>query len=223
VINLGRKDISNFATTVWLRDQIDALNNPITKENLQEYVNHSNSRYDFYPNSGQWKGAEEASNDVSIADFGSTRDPSSPWDFPWTTSLSLVQQRLQEELAKAAYGRKKVQAEVPFSQYEDYDVFSNFRRDDVFAPSATGGGESGRYFFVESMDLDPINNKIGIIAPDLSWLLQKYCLLGDEDALASNWSAATPSDKMFCYACDETDDEFDNGEEGKQLIDENAI
>ena len=223
LLTIGRKDIKNFTTDHYVFSQIDALEYPARRENFADYINHTTSRYDFYPAPGIWKGAVEAERAKSIEDFEATRDPSTPWDFPWTPSAALVDNRINEELLKFGYGDKKLTLVLPLRWIDDLDIFTNFRFQDPFAISADGSGESGRYYYIESLDPDPLNNRITIRAIDLQWLLRQYCVLGDEGALASNWSAAPDADRMFCYACDEADGLFDDDESGKVLIDENLL
>lgn len=224
LLTIGRKDIADFSTSTYVFTQIDALEQPDRKENFENYVNHSNSRYDFYPASGMWKGAEEKSRDKSIEDFGATRDPSPPWDFPWTTSTTFVQSRLTEELMKFGYGDKRLTVVLPLRFFDKLDIFSDFRFQDPFAPSAApGSGEIGRYYYVESVDPDPLNNRFTIKAVDFQWLLRQYCIAGDEGSLALNWDVAPDADRMYCYACDEDDDLFDDDEPGKILVDENLL
>ncbi len=47
--------------------------------------------------------------------------------------------------------------------------------------------------------------------------------MGDENSLATNWSAASEADKLYGYLCDETTSKFANSETGKIMIDEKLL
>jgi hypothetical protein len=144
-------------------------------------------------------------------------------DYPWTAHPTLVNQRIIEELAKRGWGDPKLYLSIPINWIDEFDVFDNFRFQDPYGLSSTGEGEQGRYYYIESITYDFFGQKMDIVAIDLQFLLMQYFIKGDENLLASNWSAAGEADRMFAYKCDETTGKFADGESGKILVDENSI
>lgn len=222
-LSAARKDISNYTTSIILFDQIDLLKPAKRKYNLHDAVNKVEAKYDFYPSASYFKSSEKDTRQKSIEDFETEIEPSQAWEFPWTDSQSMVQQRLLDELFKFGYGDQKLEFEIPLSWINDIDIFTNFRFQDPYGLSRTGAGETGRYYYVESIDYDFQAQKMKITAIDLQWLLRQYFILGDEDDLAVNWSTANESERMFGYLCDEYEDKFADGEPGKKLVDENIL
>lgn len=152
----------------------------------------------------------------------------STWDFPWLTSATLVAKLVEEALNKYGYGDQKLEFPLPLHFFDELDIFYNFRYQDPLGLSATGAGESGRYYYVETLDYDFMRSEIKVGAIDLQYILRHYFILGDEDSLASNWSLAGEPDRMYGYLCDETlgeigKGEFADGEPGKILVDENIL
>jgi len=145
------------------------------------------------------------------------------WQFPYIITQSLVDQLIAEGLVEFSLGDPKLEFSVPIHFFDELDVFYNFRWQDLMGISSTGAGESGRYYFIESMTYDFMADKINIVAKDMQHILKGHFVLGDEGVIASNWSSATESDKMFGYLCDETDNRFADGEGGKALIDEGIL
>ncbi|MCK4648098.1 hypothetical protein KAT51_01100 [bacterium] len=94
-------------------------------------------------------------------------------------------------------------------------------------PSATGAGQQGRYYYIESLDYDFMGDKINVVAIDLQYMLSRHFVLGDETSLASNWSSAGEADRMFGYLCDENANplawHFADGAPGKALMDEGIL
>lgn len=144
-------------------------------------------------------------------------------DFPWITLNALADQRALEELLKRGQGDLKVKFPLPLRWFGQLDALSNFRLQDTFGLSTSGAGEVGRYYSVESITYDLLEGKLDIIAADMQWLLRQYCVAGDEDALATNWSSAGEADRMYCYACNELSGDFADGELGKILVDESLL
>lgn len=222
-LSAKRKDISNYQTSIIIFDQIDLLSPPKREYNLKDTVNKAEAKYDFYPAASYFKSSEKATREKSIEDFETEIEPSQAWEFPWTDSQEMVQQRLLDELFKFGYGDQKLSIPIPIDWINDIDIFTNFRLQDPWGLSRTGTGESGRYYYVEAIDYDFQGQKMNITAIDLQWLLRQYFILGDEDELASNWSSANESERMFGYLCDEYEDKFADGEPGKKLVDENIL
>jgi len=145
------------------------------------------------------------------------------WEFPFIISSTLVDQLIKEGLIEYSHGDPKLKFTVPIHFFDEIDVFFNFRWQDLLGISSTGAGESGRYYFIESLTYDFMGDKINIVAKDLQYILRRYFILGDEGALASNWSAAGEADRMWGYLCDETTDRFADGDPGKALVDEGIL
>lgn len=149
-------------------------------------------------------------------------------DYKWFTSSTLVAQLVRERLQKYGYGGQILHFDLDMHWFTKLDIFHNFQYQDPLGLSSTGAGEQGRYYYVESMDYDFMAGKIRVSAIDLQFLLRQYFILGDEAALAANWSSAGEPDRMYGYLCDETlgvsgEGEFADGEPGKILVDENIL
>ena len=220
---IGRKDISNFSTDLFIFDQIDLYAPAARKYNLNEAVNFVNAKWNHVPAHNVYQDAKESKRQASIDDYEKEMSPSSPWLFPWTTSQSLVEQRLSEELLKRSYGDQKVEFSVNIKFIDDLDIFTNFRFQDPFGLSPTGAGEYGRYYYVESLSYDFQNPKIDIVGIDMQWLLRQYFILGDENALSCNYLTAMEAQKMYGHLADEITGKFSNGDPCKKLADENAF
>lgn len=144
-------------------------------------------------------------------------------DYPWTDSQTLIDQRVLEELQKRGWGDPKLHFSIPINWIDEFDVFDNLRFQDPFGLSATGAGEQGRYYYIESITYDFFGQKLDIVAVDLQFLLSQYCIKGSESVLASNWNVAGEADRMFLYGCDEATGKFADGELGKVLVSENLF
>lgn len=222
-LSAGRKDISNFSTSIILFEQIDVLQPPKRKYNLKDTINKVDAKYDFYPSSSYFKNSVKDSREKSIEDFEAEIEPTQGWEFPWTDSEDMVKQRLLDELFKFGYGDQKLEIEIPLAWINEIDIFTNFRLQDPFGLSRTGEGESGRYYYVEAINYDFQGQTMTLTSIDLQWLLRQYFILGDEDELAANWADANESERMYGYLCDEFEDKFADGEPGKKLVDENIL
>ena len=143
------------------------------------------------------------------------------WEFPHITSETLADQRMTEELRKRGAGERRVEFPISLSWVNVLDVFTNFKLQDLFAIDAAGVGDAGAYYFIENIGYDFIKEQLMITAIDLVWLLAQYCVLGDEDIIAGNWSdPASKEDRMYCYLGDEITGEFADGEAAKMLTSE---
>lgn len=141
------------------------------------------------------------------------------WEFPHITSETMASQRMQEELRKRGAGERRVEFPISLSWVNVLDVFTNFKLQDLFAIDSAGGGDTGAYYFIENIGYDFIRERLIITAIDMRWLLTQFCILGDEDVLANNWSdPASSEDRMYCYVADEITEEFADNEPGKLLI-----
>lgn len=147
--------------------------------------------------------------------------------YPFVISATLIDLLITEELIQYSHGDPKLKFSVPTHFFDEMDVFYNMRWQDLMGLSSSGAGEQGRYYYIESMDYDVMGDRIDVVAIDLQYILRRYFVLGDETALASNWSSASEADKMFGYLCDETANpiafHFADGEAGKTLVDEGLL
>jgi hypothetical protein len=222
LLTVGRKDLSNYASSIYLWTQIDTLDFPSRPLNLNTAINFVKARWAYYPTANQYNGTKEASRQVSIDDFEAKLEPSGPWEFRWTDSEQFVDARCAEELMKRGYGDKIITFDLALEHIDTLDIFSSFRLEDPWGLSTTGTGEIGRYYYVTSLQFDPDAYKIRVQATDLQYLLRQYFVLGDEMGLPDNWSDAGDNDRLYGYLCDETTGRFVDGEPGKILMSEST-
>ena len=222
-VKVEKKDVSNFATDLIIYDQIDLLGPADRDDNLQEAVNYAKYKWNFNPNPASFANADEDERGSSITDYEVRIEPSSPWEFPWTDNSTLAGERVKELLLRFGYGDYKISLNLPLSFMDHLDVLTNFKFQDPYGLSLTGAGESGRYYYVESIGYSFLEGTMSIIGLDLSWLLMQYFILGDEDSLPANWSIAAESSRIYGYLCDELTGLFADGEPGKILVDENLF
>lgn len=128
------------------------------------------------------------------------------WDMPWTTSTTMIERRITEELLKRGQGDLKAEFTIPMNWVDLFDLFSNLRLQDPFGLGTGGEGEYGRYYYIESMTYDFMNCLIDIVAIDLQFVLRQCSILGSCTASDSNyvpptWAAATEAQRMFSYLC----------------------
>ena len=218
-----RKDIKNFSTSKRIFAQIHLLEPAERTFGLREAVNYAKIKWDFHSAPNVWKGAKEVSRAVSINDLETKMEPQTDWNFPWMISESFIDSMVQHKLLKFGYGDKKLSFKLPIDWLERLDIFDNFRYQDPYGLSTTGAGETGRYYYIESLNYNLLGNEIDVVAIDLQWLLRQYLIMGDENSLATNWSAASEADKLYGYLCDETTSKFANSETGKIMIDEKLL
>lgn len=122
------------------------------------------------------------------------------WDFPWTTSETLINKRILDELLKRGQGDWKVKFSIPINWIDEFDLLTNIRVQDPFG---MGGdtGEVGRYYYIESLNYDFMNGKIDVVAIDLYYILRQCIVLGDCDEIPDTWAATTYEEKIFGYLC----------------------
>jgi len=222
-VKVEKKDVSNFATDLIIYDQIDLLGPADRDDNLQEAVNYAKYKWNWNPNPASFANADEDQRSSSITDYEVMIEPSSPWEFPWTDDTDLVDDRITELLLRFGYGDYKISFDLPLRFMDDLNVLTNFRFQDPYGLSLTGAGESGRYYYVESLGYNFLEGTLNVIGLDLTWLLRQYFILGDENSLPAAWLDATESSRIYGYLCDEMDGLFSDGEPGKILIDENYL
>jgi hypothetical protein len=147
--------------------------------------------------------------------------------YPFIISATLIKDLVAEGLLKYSLGNPKIKFPVPLHFFDELDTFYNFRFQDLMGLSATGTGELGRYYYIESLTYDFMADEIQVVAIDLQYILKRYFILGDETTLASNWSSASEIDRMFGYLCDETATpvafHFADGAPGKALVNEGLV
>jgi hypothetical protein len=158
---------------------------------------------------------------VAVDAFEANIEPASPWDYYWTDDAGLAAARAEEDLLKLAFGDQRIIVPLSIEHSRSLDILDTFRFQDPYGISLDGSGDYGRYWYVESLDFDVLAGRMTVNGVDLQWLLRQYCVLGDEDARADNWSTATEADRMYCYLCSEATGLFADGEPGKKLSSEN--
>ena len=213
-----RKDIDDYkSSTVRIFEQIDLMQPAQRNYNLRSAVNYIKAVYDFKPAPGLFFGSYEDKRDSSITDFEAEIEAGSPVELPWTNSLDLVQNRITEILLKRGYGDNRISFSVSIRWFEDLDILTDFRFQDLFGLSATGAGEQGRYYYIISLTYNWAAGTIEVEAVDFEWLLRQYFILGDADELDSNWSGFSEQDRIYGALCDYNTGKFDDGEPGKEL------
>jgi|GEM_PF-2001466 len=211
-----RMDITNYASNLVVFSQIDLAGPAIRSMNLPQAVNFARVEWDYFPTARWSLGAKEVKHQRSIDDLGARLEPRQRWVFSWTTSESLVDRRVQEELYRRAYGNKKIEFDLPLQWIPMLDLHTTFKFQDPWGISTSKTGERARYYYIESLSYNFSNGRIKVVAVDLQYMLRQYIIAGDEeDGIATNWSVATESDRMFAYACDEATSKFADGEDGK--------
>jgi len=58
-----------------------------------------------------------------------------------------------------------------------------------------------------------------MLLEDVSNFVGRSCILGDGSVLPVLWTAASDTQKNYCYLCDGGTDKFSDGAEGKRLFD----
>lgn len=133
------------------------------------------------------------------------------WEMPWTESATLTDARIAEELLKRGQGELKVKLSLPINWIDEFDIFSNFRLQDPFGVVADGSGEYGRYYYIESITVDFMNQRIDIVGIDLQYILRRCIILGDCASIPDDWANASEEQRLYGYLCDCTAGEFSDG------------
>ncbi len=97
------------------------------------------------------------------------------YNFAWTDSEMLVISRIAEELLKRGRGDFKISFSLPMNWITAFDLLTNFRLQQPFGLDGTNNppderGEVGRYYYIESIGYDFMNQKLSIIGRDLEYL-----------------------------------------------------
>lgn len=121
------------------------------------------------------------------------------WHFPWDNVGDLVTLRITEELLKRGQGDLKVEIPIPINWIDELDIFSNFRLQQPFGLSSDGSGEYGRYYYVESLSYDFMNQRINIVGIDLQFLLRQCMIVAHCGDVNESWIAASEEERMYAY------------------------
>lgn len=220
---LGKKSAADIDTDRFLFEQIDIFDHAKRDEGFSETINYIKAKFDFYPTHDLYNGEDSGEHPGSITLLGSDIERDREVIFKWTNSAALVAQRINDELLKHAYGYKKISFQIPMVWINDIDLYDNFYYQDPYGISATGGGEVQGLYYIEKLDYDFMNQKIGVIAVDMDWLLRQYFIFCDELTLPSLRQNATYYQRRWGYMCDEITGAFSDGWPGKIMIDENLL
>jgi hypothetical protein len=209
------KDISTFSQTeTMLWTQIDAIEMP----NYDWRVDIVNKiigywKYNFYEKGFEKKKIIE--DTLSQDDIDKIVEKE--LKLFWTDDDSFAEYRITEELQKRRYGVKRIILTLPIYKLGDFDILTNFKLQDPFAPEPQGQGWKQRYFYIESIEADFQNLQLRIIARDLSYILRQYIIFGSENSLPSSWAQASEEERIYFYFCDENTGKFSDGEPGKRM------
>jgi hypothetical protein len=220
-ITIGRKDPTDVGYSLTLFDQIDALEEPEKPLGFDLAVNYAPIQWEYYPTANAFYKSKLKIWQASIDAFETEMMPGTAWDFPWTTSELLVDQRASEEILKLGFGNQRLTLTVSMQHFDNLEILQNFAFQDPFGLHPNGLGEEGHRYYIEALTYDLIGGQITISAIDLDWALRQYMVLGDENVLSPNWTAAGEPERLYAYLCDEATGAFADGEPGKIKIDEN--
>ncbi len=126
------------------------------------------------------------------------------WDMPWTDSEVLIKERITEELLKRGQGDFKVDFSLPMNWITAFDILTNFRLQEPFALDGRtippeDRGEAGRYYYIESLTYDWMNQKLLIVAIDLQFILRSIMIVAHCGDVAEQWADASETDRMYAY------------------------
>jgi len=126
------------------------------------------------------------------------------WNLPWTDSEVLIADRITEELLKRGKGDLKVSFSLPMNWIEAFDILTNFRLQEPFGIDGSSNppeerGEVGRYYYIESITYDFMNQKLNIVAVDLQFLLRQIMIVAPCGDVAETWATASETDKLYAY------------------------
>ncbi len=126
------------------------------------------------------------------------------WQMPWTDSEVLIAERITEELLKRGQGDFKIAFTLPINWIGAFDILINFRLQQPFGLDgrnipAEQRGEVGRYYYIESLTYDFMNQKLNVVAVDLQYILRRIMIVPHCGDVADTWVAATDLDRMYAY------------------------
>ncbi|NIO42653.1 MAG: hypothetical protein GTO41_22415 [Burkholderiales bacterium] len=141
------------------------------------------------------------------------------WEMPWTDSIVLVTERINEEFIKRGQGDLRVHITIPMNWIDEFDIFSNFRLrlQDPFGLSADGSGEIGRYYYIESLTYDFMNQRIAIVGIDLQFILRQIMIVAHCGDVADSWATASEFEKLYAYVGSCATESFANGDPLKRV------
>jgi len=108
-----KKDITDFLTAMTIWGQLDVIGQAERKYNYREMINRARATGDLYPTHDLNLVSQEEERAKSIEDFEAEVEANSPFEFPWTNSATLINERLMEELVKRSYGDKRLYITLP--------------------------------------------------------------------------------------------------------------
>ncbi len=126
------------------------------------------------------------------------------WQMPWTDSETLIAERINEELLKRGKGDYKVSFSLPINWIGAFDILTNFRLQQPFGLDGSNDppaerGEVGRYYYIESITYDFMNQKMNIIAVDLQFIVRQIMIVPPCGDVADDWESASELDRMYAY------------------------
>lgn len=144
------------------------------------------------------------------------------WDMPWTDSEVLIQERITEELLKRGQGDFKVTFTLPINWITAFDILTNFRLQEPFGLDGTNNppderGEVGRYYYIESLAYDFMNQKLTVVAVDLQFLLRRIMIVAHCGDVDQYYASASETDKMYAYVGSCATDSFADGTSLKKV------
>jgi hypothetical protein len=223
-LKLAMKDISNISTSKFIFSGIDTIDPPQQDWNYKAAVNRVIVEWNYIPAASRYLGSkEEERADAVDALSGNRKESKQSIRMKWTTNETLAEKQMFNTLYKRGKGYKKIKFQLPLTFVDYLDIYDSFRLQDPFGVSVDGSGDYGRFLYVEKISFEWIGSLMEIEALDLTYILRRYLVLGDENKLPSNWSATTEESKAYAYLCNETTGKFADGELGKILVDENKI
>lgn len=126
------------------------------------------------------------------------------WQMPWTDSAVLIAERINEELLKRGHGDYKVEFSIPINWINEFDILTNLRLQQPFGLDGSTNppkerGEQGRYYYIESLTYDFMNQKINIVAIDLQFIVRQISIMAHCGEVADDWESASEHERMYAY------------------------
>jgi len=126
------------------------------------------------------------------------------YDFPWTDSGDFIVVRHNEIFLQRGKGDLKVAFSLPINWIDEFDIFSNLRLQEPFGLDGRSipeeqRGEVGRYYYIESLTYDFMNQKINIVAIDMQFILRQVMIVPACGDVPETWAEASELDKMYAY------------------------
>lgn len=195
----ARKDLIDFEAETMIFAQIDLIDEPEKQFNLRDAINNIKSKWDFYPASNTWKSATEIINEVAETCYDEAMEAPQNWDYPWITSSEFAAIRINEDLARLAYGNRVITFDLPIEFITKLDIFDNFILQDPHGISVGGAGDPGWYYYVISLTYDFQNMTIRVIGADLQWLAGQCFIIGRCTDIVNDYADTSSWMKVFGY------------------------